>query len=77
VDPRDEKPQMWSGGTLRVRVSMSSGVLPVPSEAYETVDYKMPGRYLENKEKDTLPKDAEGITYKLKLANFEMKIMEW
>jgi len=81
VDPEDEKAAdvEWrhTEDGQRVRVSTKSGrVLPMPSEAFETLDYKTPGKYVESKEKDTLAKDVEEITYKPKLATFEMEIME-
>ena len=58
-------------------MSAESGhIIPIPSEAYETIDYKTPKGYSENKAKDTLPKDVEEITYAPKLCTFEMDIME-
>ena len=51
-------------------------IIPIPTEAYETVDYKTPKGYTENKTKDTTAKDVEEITYEPKLCTFEMEIME-
>ena len=45
-------------------------------QAFETVDYKSPAGYKENKEKDTKAADVEAITYEPKLSTFEMDIME-
>ena len=51
-------------------------LLPIPSEAYETRDYKTPAGYSEDKDKDTRANDVEEITYAPKLATFEMEIMD-
>ncbi len=81
VDPMDEKPTevewQYTEDGERVRVSSRTGrPLPVPSEAYQTVDYKTPEGYSESQQKDTKAKDVEEITYKPRLATFEMEIME-
>lgn len=61
----------------RVRISSRTGrILPIPSEAYETIDYKTPSAYVENKTKDTKAAVVEEITFEPKLATFEMDIME-
>ena len=81
VDPVDEKVTEveWrhaeDGERIRVAVR-SDTLLPIPSQAFETVDYKTPEGYMENKEKDTNAADVEEITYEPKLATFEMEIME-
>ncbi len=81
VDPADEKATevewRFTEDGERVRISVRTGrELPVPSEAYETIDYKTPQGYAENKDKDTRAKDVEDITYRPKLATFEMELME-
>ncbi len=61
----------------QVRVSARTGrILPIPSESAETMDYKTPQGYSDNKEKDTKASDVEEITFEPKLATFEMDIME-
>ena len=81
VDPVDEKVTEveWrhaeDGERIRVAVR-SDTLLPIPSQAFETVDYKTPEGYMENKEKDTNAADVEEITFEPKLATFEMEIME-
>ena len=61
----------------RVRISTRTGhVIPMPSEAHQTVDYKSKMGYADNKEKDTPASEVEEITYVPKLATFEMEIME-
>jgi len=81
VDPVDEKVTEveWrhneSGERIRV-ATRSDTELPIPSQAFETVDYKTPAGYAENKEKDTKAADVEAITYEPKLSTFEMDIME-
>jgi len=80
VDPLDEKPAevewRYTEAGERVRVSLRSGtVIPVPSKAAETIDYKTRSKYVASKTKDTEPKVVEDITYEPKLATFEMDIM--
>merc|ERR1712117_345999 len=61
----------------RVRVSARSGtVIPVPTKALETIDYKNPSDYKANPYKDTVPRVVTDITYEPKLATFEMDIMQ-
>ena len=61
----------------RVRVSTRTNkILPIPSEAFETVDYKTPQGYAENSKKDTKAKVVEEITFEPKLATFEMDLMK-
>ncbi len=61
----------------RVRIAVRSGVqVPIPTEAFETIDYKTPRGYVENKDKDTAAQEVERITFEPKLATFEMEIME-
>ncbi len=80
VDPGDEKATnvewRYTEDGERVRVSVRTGrQLPIPTEAFETVDYKTPSGYAPNKYKDTKAKDVEEITYEPSLATFEMDIM--
>lgn len=81
VDPEDELVTevewMYTEGGERVRVSKRSGkILPIPKQAYETIDYKNADGYMENKDKDTKAADVEDITFDPKLATFEMELME-
>lgn len=81
VDPVDEKVTEveWrhTEAGERIRVAVRSDTeLPIPTQAFETIDYKTPGGYKENKEKDTKAADVEAITYEPKLSTFEMDIME-
>lgn len=81
VDPQDELGTdvewRFTEDGERIRISQRSGhILPIPSEAYQTIDYKVPVGYFENKEKDTKAPDVEEITFVPKLATFEMDIME-
>ena len=61
----------------RVRVGIETGsFIPIPTEAYETIDYKTPKGYIDNKDKDTSAKNVEEITFEPKLCTFEMEIMQ-
>jgi len=68
VDPHDNNSCdiIWSyteDGT-RVRVSTRTGrILPIPSQAMETIDYKSADTYLENKDKDTPKALVEEVTF--------------
>lgn len=81
VDPTDKQPTPgieWrydeEGNEVRVS-ERSERIIPVPEEAYATIDYKDPDTYAETL-KDT-PKDVvEEVTFKPKLATFEMDLME-
>ena len=80
VDPSNEKScdveWRYSEAGERVRVCVKTGTdIPMPTKAFETIDYKMPGEYKANEFKDTAPKVVEEITYEPKLATFEMDIM--
>ncbi|GAB0098880.1 Probable 39S ribosomal protein L24, mitochondrial [Sergentomyia squamirostris] len=60
----------------KVRVSTRSGrIIPLPKEQEETFDYKTKKTYLE-REKDTVAKVVEEITFKPTLQTFEMEIMK-
>ena len=81
VDPVDEKMTEveWrhTEAGERIRVAVRSDTeLPIPSQALETIDYKTPAGYQENKEKDTVAADVEAITYEPTLSTFEMDIMD-
>lgn len=81
VDPQDEKSceveWRYTEDGERTRISLRSGhILPMPSEALQTIDYKTPAGYAESKKTDTKAKDVEEITYVPKLCTFEMDIME-
>ena len=81
VDPHDNNSCdiIWSytEDGNRVRVSTRTGrILPIPSQAMETIDYKSADTYLENKDKDTPKALVEEVTFQPKLATFEMDIME-
>lgn len=61
----------------RVRVSVKTGtMIPLPTKAEETLDYKDKKNYKANAYKDTLPNDVTNITYEPRLATFEMDIMQ-
>jgi len=81
VDPFDEKAcdfeWLYTEDGERVRVSKKTGrTLPIPYHAQETIDYKTPGTYKDNADKDTPKKLATEVTFRPKLATFEMDIME-
>nr|ACO14687.1 Probable 39S ribosomal protein L24, mitochondrial precursor [Caligus clemensi] len=82
VDPTTEKAAHqveWrfteEGERVRVAIDTDSEI-PIPSAAYETIDYKTPSGYGENKTKDTPAKLVEEITFEPKLATFDMDVME-
>jgi len=61
----------------RVRISTDTGrEIPIPSAAYETIDYKSAADYKANDEKDTTPKEVAKITYDPTFGTFEMDIMK-
>jgi len=81
VDPSDENGAKvewrYTREGDRVRVAVKSGtVIPVPSIAYETIDYKDPASYKPNEFKDTPARIVEEITYEPCLSTFEMDIMK-
>ncbi|VVC33861.1 Hypothetical protein CINCED_3A016597 [Cinara cedri] len=60
----------------KVRVSSRTGkLIPIPSLAKETFDYKTPNTYKES-EKDTKTMDVQEITFLPLLKTFEMEIMD-
>ncbi|UYV64382.1 MRPL24 [Cordylochernes scorpioides] len=79
VDPSDMKPTklIWRYNEKgeKVRVSERTGrIIPIPTEAWETMDFKNPNIYKEQP-KDTLAKDVEKITFEPKHGTFEQDIM--
>lgn len=81
VDPSDEAAceveWRYTEAGERVRVSTRSDrILPFPTQALETVDYKTKAGYKENELKDTPARVVEEITFVPKLATFEMDLME-
>ena len=81
VDPEDEKATevewRYTEDGERVRISMRSGkIMPIPSEAFSTIDYKTPQGYGEDPIKDTKAEDVEEVTFEPKLCTFEMEIMK-
>ena len=80
VDPEDTQPcecqWKFDENGDRVRVSQRTGkVIPIPTQAFETIDYKTQSSYKEDKAKDTMPDVVEETTFQPKLATFEMDIM--
>jgi len=60
----------------RVRVSSRTGkIIPIPSLANQTYDYKTPKTYKES-EKDTTEDDLKAITFSPLLKTFDMDIMD-
>lgn len=81
VDPSDEQATdvewRFTEDGQRVRVSQRTGIiLPFPTKAAETIDYKTKAGYVENKAKDTVASDVEEITYEPKLCTFDMDIVD-
>jgi len=81
VDPSSEEggevEWRWQETGERVRVAVRSGtVIPIPSKASETIDYKDAKLYKANEYKDTVPRDVTNITYEPNLATFEMDVMQ-
>lgn len=60
----------------KVRVSSKTGrIIPIPASHDETNDFKSKGTYID-KDKDTLAKTVEEITFKPSLKTFEMEVMD-
>lgn len=80
VDPTDKRPTEaeWrvdeEGNEVRVS-SRTEREIPIPAEAYQTIDYKMKASYVEEP-KDTPAAEVEKITYQAQAKTFEMDIME-
>ncbi|XP_037082737.1 probable 39S ribosomal protein L24, mitochondrial [Pollicipes pollicipes] len=80
LDPADNTPcsieWRFTEGGERVRVSTRSGrIIPMPTQAQETHDYKTADTYRENA-KDTTADDLTIISFQPKLKTFEMDVME-
>jgi len=80
VDPSDQKPTSiewrYDEEGNKVRVSARTGrIIPVPSLAQETIDYKTKEVYLEQP-KDTTTEHLKKTTFVPKVMTFEMEIME-
>lgn len=80
VDPSDQKPTeiewRYDEEGNQVRVSARTGrIIPIPSLAYETADYKKPQLYVEQ-DKDTKADDVKQVTFEPKVKTFEMDIMD-
>lgn len=81
VDPSDllatEFEWRYTEHGEKVRVSLRTGrVIPIPATSEETYDYKSPGVYIENTDKDTPAAVVNSVTFAPKLMTFEMEIME-
>jgi len=80
VDPEDRLPTEieWrfddSGKIVRVS-TRSERIIPIPSRAFETMDFKFANAYIEQ-DKDTTAADVEEVTFDPKLKTFEMDIMD-
>jgi large subunit ribosomal protein L24 len=80
VDPTDKRPTEaeWrvdeDGNELRVSIRTEREI-PIPAEAYQTIDYKFQSAYVEEA-KDTPAAEVEKITFKPQAKTFEMDIME-
>lgn len=80
IDPEDrlatEIEWRYSETGKLVRVSTrTERIIPIPSRAFETADYRFPDAY-EEQEKDTSAADVEAITYEPVAKTFEMDIMD-
>ncbi len=81
VDPSDEQAceveWRYTEDGQRVRSSTRTGyLLPVPSEAFQTRDYKTKAGYKDNPAKDTKATVVEEVTFEPKLATFDMDLMK-
>ncbi|KAK2705131.1 hypothetical protein QYM36_017243 [Artemia franciscana] len=80
VDPSDNKPtdvewRFLEDGS-KIRISTRTGrEIPIPLQNEETIDYKTKATYKEQP-KDTPSSAVEKLTFKPKLATFEMDLME-
>ncbi|KAK3868439.1 hypothetical protein Pcinc_026166 [Petrolisthes cinctipes] len=80
LDPSDNKPTQaewrYTEEGERVRVSVRTGrIIPIPTLAEETPDYKSKASYAEQS-KDTISDDLTQITFQPTLKTFEMDIAE-
>ena len=80
IDPEDRLPTdvEWryneTGQIVRVS-TRTERIIPIPSRAFETIDYRFPDAY-DEQEKDTKAEDVEAITFEPEAKTFEMDIME-
>jgi large subunit ribosomal protein L24 len=80
IDPQDSQPVQiewrFDEEGRRVRVSArSERIIPIPSRAFETIDYKTPEAYVEQ-DKDTSAELVTQQTFECKLKTFEMDLMD-
>jgi len=80
LDPADNKPCQiewrYTQAGDRVRVSTRSGrLVPMPTQAAETYDYKTASTYRES-DKDTREEDLTIISFQPQLKTFEMDVVE-
>ena len=80
IDPEDRLPTdvewRYNEEGRIVRVSKRTDrIIPIPSRAFETIDYRFPDAY-EEQEKDTKAADVEEVTFEPAVKTFEMDLME-
>lgn len=80
VDPEDDDPTKiewrFDEDGNKVRVSTRTGrIIPIPTKAFESKDFKAKETYPEQP-KDTTTEEVTKVTFKPKLATFEMEIMQ-
>jgi len=80
VDPSDHKPTAiewrYDEEGNKVRVSVRTGrIIPIPSLAQETIDFKTREVYLDQP-KDTKADEFKKTTFVPKVKTFEMEIMD-
>ena len=80
VDSSNQKPTeiewRYDEEGNQVRVSVRTGrIIPIPSLAYETADYKKAQLYVEQ-DKDTKADHVKQVTFEPKIKTFEMDIMD-
>jgi len=81
IDPTDSLPTeiewRFTEDGDKVRVSKRTGrIIPMPTMAEETYDYKQAKTYKENEHKDTPVKEMTVMTYQGVLGTFEMDVMD-
>lgn len=80
IDPEDRLPTdvEWrydeEGKTVRVS-TRTERIIPIPSRAFETIDYRFPDAY-DEQEKDTKAEDVEAVTFEPIVKTFEMDLMD-
>jgi len=80
VDPSDQKPTTiewrYDEEGNKVRVSLRTGrIIPIPTVAQETIDFKMKEIYIEQP-KDTAAEHIKKVSFVPKIKTFEMEIMD-